>query len=257
MSPGFNCLVHVVTIFYIFREHSLASVLSSGKIYSFGLNGSGQLGVNSLSPFMTPVPIKGSWVPWKVQQELDTKLLSSDDDFLASSMCDVECSNPSLGCDKKTYEQLGEHDGDGKFMKNESNNAFEDCKLKAGKQTFQTKGYLAETSEHLLETCDSFKDSALVIYSIFSGGDQSFLIAFNEQVINWSSSLNVLKRYKFRTESEDLLTVNLCFSCRVDSLLNGNCRFFFMKKGISNTVLYILWMWSSRINGIFQYEIRI
>ncbi|XP_033108353.1 probable E3 ubiquitin-protein ligase HERC4 isoform X2 [Anneissia japonica] len=45
------------------REHTLAFVLSSGRIYSFGSSEYGQLGLGSWNPSTSPLTVNGPWVP--------------------------------------------------------------------------------------------------------------------------------------------------------------------------------------------------
>lgn len=45
------------------RNHTLALVRSTGRIYSCGLGGSGQLGTGRLHNHKTPMPVLGHWCP--------------------------------------------------------------------------------------------------------------------------------------------------------------------------------------------------
>ena len=47
------------------RNHTLAYVPMSGRLYAFGLGGSGQLGVNSMVNRSLPCPVHGPFVPVK------------------------------------------------------------------------------------------------------------------------------------------------------------------------------------------------
>uniref|UniRef100_T1IPE6 HECT domain-containing protein n=1 Tax=Strigamia maritima TaxID=126957 RepID=T1IPE6_STRMM len=52
----------IVTQIACGRRHTLAYVASRGRIYSFGLGGSGQLGINSQRNCLTPMAVFGPWV---------------------------------------------------------------------------------------------------------------------------------------------------------------------------------------------------
>lgn len=54
------------------RQHTSAFVPSSGRIYSFGLGGNGQLGTGSTSNRKSPFTVKGNWLPYNGQRLLDT-----------------------------------------------------------------------------------------------------------------------------------------------------------------------------------------
>uniref|UniRef100_A0A452RZU1 Probable E3 ubiquitin-protein ligase HERC4 n=1 Tax=Ursus americanus TaxID=9643 RepID=A0A452RZU1_URSAM len=49
------------------RQHTSAFVPSSGRIYSFGLGGNGQLGTGSTSNRKSPFTVKGNWFPYTGQ----------------------------------------------------------------------------------------------------------------------------------------------------------------------------------------------
>ncbi|XP_015278748.1 PREDICTED: probable E3 ubiquitin-protein ligase HERC4 isoform X3 [Gekko japonicus] len=46
------------------RQHTSAFVPSTGRIYSFGLGGNGQLGTGSTSNRKSPFPVKANWLPF-------------------------------------------------------------------------------------------------------------------------------------------------------------------------------------------------
>lgn len=54
------------------RQHTSAFVPSSGRIYSFGLGGNGQLGTGSTSNRKSPFTVKGNWFPYNGQCPPDT-----------------------------------------------------------------------------------------------------------------------------------------------------------------------------------------
>ncbi|GCB64177.1 probable E3 ubiquitin-protein ligase HERC4 isoform X1 [Scyliorhinus torazame] len=58
----FELMGYVITQIACGRQHTLAFVTSSGKVYSFGLGGNGQLGTGSTSNRKSPCTVKGAWV---------------------------------------------------------------------------------------------------------------------------------------------------------------------------------------------------
>nr|XP_043901885.1 probable E3 ubiquitin-protein ligase HERC4 isoform X1 [Solea senegalensis] len=61
----FELMGNVVTQIACGRQHTLAFTPSSGKIFSFGLGGNGQLGTNSTSNRKSPYPLKHPYVAFK------------------------------------------------------------------------------------------------------------------------------------------------------------------------------------------------
>ncbi|XP_060697829.1 probable E3 ubiquitin-protein ligase HERC4 [Hemiscyllium ocellatum] len=59
----FELMGYVITQIACGRQHTLAFVTSSGKVYSFGLGGNGQLGTGSTNNRKSPCAVKGPWVP--------------------------------------------------------------------------------------------------------------------------------------------------------------------------------------------------
>ncbi|XP_044879411.1 probable E3 ubiquitin-protein ligase HERC4 isoform X2 [Mauremys mutica] len=57
----------IVTQIACGRQHTSAFVPSSGRIYSFGLGGNGQLGTGSTSNRKSPFTVKGNWIPYSGQ----------------------------------------------------------------------------------------------------------------------------------------------------------------------------------------------
>ncbi|KAJ6661566.1 hypothetical protein lerEdw1_013805 [Lerista edwardsae] len=57
----------IVTQIACGRQHTSAFVPSTGRIYSFGLGGNGQLGTGSTSNRKSPFPVKGNWLPYNGQ----------------------------------------------------------------------------------------------------------------------------------------------------------------------------------------------
>ena len=54
------------------RCHTLAVIKPTGKVYSFGLGVTGQLGTSTTANQMTPLPVSGTWLPpTSVQEEGD------------------------------------------------------------------------------------------------------------------------------------------------------------------------------------------
>ncbi|XP_069509645.1 probable E3 ubiquitin-protein ligase HERC4 [Ambystoma mexicanum] len=68
----FELMGSVVTQVACGRQHTLAFVPSSGRIYSFGLGGNGQLGTGSTSNRKSPFTVKGNWIPYN-DKYLDQK----------------------------------------------------------------------------------------------------------------------------------------------------------------------------------------
>ncbi|OCT70081.1 probable E3 ubiquitin-protein ligase HERC4 isoform X2 [Xenopus laevis] len=58
----FELMGNIVTQIACGRQHTLAFVPSSGRIYSFGLGGNGQLGIGSTSNKKSPSMVKGNWL---------------------------------------------------------------------------------------------------------------------------------------------------------------------------------------------------
>ncbi|XP_051779370.1 probable E3 ubiquitin-protein ligase HERC4 isoform X1 [Erpetoichthys calabaricus] len=58
----FELMGSVVTQIACGRQHTLAFVPSSGRIYAFGLGGNGQLGTGSTSNRKSPFTVKGNWL---------------------------------------------------------------------------------------------------------------------------------------------------------------------------------------------------
>lgn len=54
------------------RQHTTAFVPSSGRIYSFGLGGNGQLGTGTTSNRKSPFTVKGNWLPYSTQCPITT-----------------------------------------------------------------------------------------------------------------------------------------------------------------------------------------
>uniref|UniRef100_A0A8D0G975 HECT-type E3 ubiquitin transferase n=1 Tax=Sphenodon punctatus TaxID=8508 RepID=A0A8D0G975_SPHPU len=68
----FELMGSIVTQIACGRQHTSAFVPSSGRIYSFGLGGNGQLGTGSTSNRKSPFPVKGDWFPFSQQSPPDT-----------------------------------------------------------------------------------------------------------------------------------------------------------------------------------------
>nr|XP_044993433.1 probable E3 ubiquitin-protein ligase HERC4 isoform X4 [Jaculus jaculus] len=60
----FELMGSIVTQIACGRQHTSAFVPSSGRIYSFGLGGNGQLGTGSTSNRKSPFTVKGNWFPY-------------------------------------------------------------------------------------------------------------------------------------------------------------------------------------------------
>uniref|UniRef100_A0A8D0BMM1 HECT and RLD domain containing E3 ubiquitin protein ligase 4 n=1 Tax=Salvator merianae TaxID=96440 RepID=A0A8D0BMM1_SALMN len=71
----FELMGSIVTQIACGRQHTFAFVPSTGRIYSFGLGGNGQLGNGSTSNRKSPFPVKGNWLSYSGE-----KLLNSDGD---------------------------------------------------------------------------------------------------------------------------------------------------------------------------------
>ncbi|XP_006889079.1 PREDICTED: probable E3 ubiquitin-protein ligase HERC4 isoform X3 [Elephantulus edwardii] len=63
----FELMGSIVTQIACGRQHTSAFVPSSGRIYSFGLGGNGQLGTGSTSNRKSPFTVKGNWLPYNAQ----------------------------------------------------------------------------------------------------------------------------------------------------------------------------------------------
>ncbi|XP_023610395.1 probable E3 ubiquitin-protein ligase HERC4 isoform X2 [Myotis lucifugus] len=63
----FELMGSIVTQIACGRQHTSAFVPSSGRIYSFGLGGNGQLGTGSTSNRKSPFTVKGNWCPYNGQ----------------------------------------------------------------------------------------------------------------------------------------------------------------------------------------------
>ncbi|XP_047280954.1 putative E3 ubiquitin-protein ligase HERC4 isoform X9 [Homo sapiens] len=63
----FELMGSIVTEIACGRQHTSAFVPSSGRIYSFGLGGNGQLGTGSTSNRKSPFTVKGNWYPYNGQ----------------------------------------------------------------------------------------------------------------------------------------------------------------------------------------------
>ncbi|XP_047409468.1 probable E3 ubiquitin-protein ligase HERC4 isoform X1 [Sciurus carolinensis] len=68
----FELMGSIVTQIACGRQHTSAFVPSSGRIYSFGLGGNGQLGTGSTSNRKSPFTVKGNWFPYNGQCSLDS-----------------------------------------------------------------------------------------------------------------------------------------------------------------------------------------
>ncbi|XP_044515141.1 probable E3 ubiquitin-protein ligase HERC4 isoform X4 [Gracilinanus agilis] len=60
----FELMGSIVTQIACGRQHTSAFVPSTGRIYSFGLGGNGQLGTGSTSNRKSPFTVKGNWFPY-------------------------------------------------------------------------------------------------------------------------------------------------------------------------------------------------
>ncbi|XP_060225409.1 probable E3 ubiquitin-protein ligase HERC4 isoform X3 [Meriones unguiculatus] len=68
----FELMGSIVTQIACGRQHTSAFVPSSGRIYSFGLGGNGQLGTGSTSNRKSPFTVKGNWFSYSGQCLQDT-----------------------------------------------------------------------------------------------------------------------------------------------------------------------------------------
>ncbi|KAJ7415985.1 putative E3 ubiquitin-protein ligase HERC4 [Willisornis vidua] len=68
----FELMGSVVTQITCGRQHTTAFVPSSGRIYSFGLGGNGQLGTGTTSNRKSPFTVKGNWMPYSTQCPMAT-----------------------------------------------------------------------------------------------------------------------------------------------------------------------------------------
>ncbi|XP_059803316.1 probable E3 ubiquitin-protein ligase HERC4 isoform X1 [Hypanus sabinus] len=99
----FELMGYVITQIACGRQHTLAFVPSSGKVYSFGLGGNGQLGTGSTSNRRSPSTVKGAWIPYSpnTQDYFFVKRIYSGGDqsfaYLQNSMPpdDLRFPNPS------------------------------------------------------------------------------------------------------------------------------------------------------------------
>ncbi|NWW90802.1 HERC4 ligase, partial [Rhynochetos jubatus] len=66
----FELMGSVVTQITCGRQHTTAFVPSSGRIYSFGLGGNGQLGTGTTSNRKSPFTVKGNWLPFSTQRPI-------------------------------------------------------------------------------------------------------------------------------------------------------------------------------------------
>ncbi|NXJ48207.1 HERC4 ligase, partial [Spizaetus tyrannus] len=69
----FELMGSVVTQITCGRQHTTAFVPSSGRIYSFGLGGNGQLGTGTTSNRKSPFTVKGNWLPYSTQCPITTE----------------------------------------------------------------------------------------------------------------------------------------------------------------------------------------
>ncbi|XP_038954684.1 probable E3 ubiquitin-protein ligase HERC4 isoform X4 [Rattus norvegicus] len=74
----FELMGSIVTQIACGRQHTSAFVPSSGRIYSFGLGGNGQLGTGSTSNRKSPFTVKGNWFSYNGQCPQD---IGSEDYF--------------------------------------------------------------------------------------------------------------------------------------------------------------------------------
>ncbi|XP_016850770.1 probable E3 ubiquitin-protein ligase HERC4 isoform X3 [Anolis carolinensis] len=68
----FELMGNIVTQIACGRQHTSAFVPSTGRIYSFGLGGNGQLGMGSTSNRKSPFPVKGNFLPFNGQIPLNS-----------------------------------------------------------------------------------------------------------------------------------------------------------------------------------------
>uniref|UniRef100_A0A8C6VII4 HECT and RLD domain containing E3 ubiquitin protein ligase 4 n=1 Tax=Naja naja TaxID=35670 RepID=A0A8C6VII4_NAJNA len=67
----FELMGNIVAQIACGRQHTSAFVPSTGRIYSFGLGGNGQLGMGTTSNRKSPFPVKGNWLPYSGQIPLN------------------------------------------------------------------------------------------------------------------------------------------------------------------------------------------
>ncbi|XP_072095264.1 probable E3 ubiquitin-protein ligase HERC4 isoform X2 [Mobula birostris] len=99
----FELMGYVITQIACGRQHTLAFVPSSGKVYSFGLGGNGQLGTGSTSNRKSPSTVRGAWIPYSPNAENNffvKRIYSGGDQsfaYLQNSMPpdDLRFPNPS------------------------------------------------------------------------------------------------------------------------------------------------------------------
>ncbi|KAF6317256.1 HECT and RLD domain containing E3 ubiquitin protein ligase 4 [Rhinolophus ferrumequinum] len=93
----FELMGSIVTQIACGRQHTSAFVPSSGRIYSFGLGGNGQLGTGSTSNRKSPFTVKGNWFPYNGQCPPD---IDSEEYFCVKRIFSggdqsfSHCSNP-------------------------------------------------------------------------------------------------------------------------------------------------------------------
>uniref|UniRef100_A0A670YPX1 HECT-type E3 ubiquitin transferase n=1 Tax=Pseudonaja textilis TaxID=8673 RepID=A0A670YPX1_PSETE len=63
----FELMGNIVAQIACGRQHTSAFVPSTGRIYSFGLGGNGQLGMGTTSNRKSPFPVKGNWLAYSGQ----------------------------------------------------------------------------------------------------------------------------------------------------------------------------------------------
>ncbi|XP_004701437.1 probable E3 ubiquitin-protein ligase HERC4 [Echinops telfairi] len=99
----FELMGSIVTQIACGRQHTSAFVPSSGRIYSFGLGGNGQLGTGSTSNRKSPFTVKGNWLPYNGQCPSDTdhedyfcvkRIFSGGDQSFSHYSCPQNCGPP-------------------------------------------------------------------------------------------------------------------------------------------------------------------
>lgn len=70
----FELMGNIVTQIACGRQHTLAFVPSSGRIYSFGLGGNGQLGTGSTCNRKSPFTVKGNWISHSDYSQLPDRI---------------------------------------------------------------------------------------------------------------------------------------------------------------------------------------
>uniref|UniRef100_A0A2K5YV60 Probable E3 ubiquitin-protein ligase HERC4 n=1 Tax=Mandrillus leucophaeus TaxID=9568 RepID=A0A2K5YV60_MANLE len=91
----FELMGSIVTQIACGRQHTSAFVPSSGRIYSFGLGGNGQLGTGSTSNRKSPFTVKGNWYPYNGQCLPDTgKIFSGGDQSFSHYSNPQNCGPP-------------------------------------------------------------------------------------------------------------------------------------------------------------------